>query len=83
MLILITRHFSKKYIYQIEKMTSQRKKYRFLSLLPQECISRFFFEMFYYICKATTSTDNSAFKNVQFLAVAYDMVFSNCAVGVV
>ena len=36
-------------------------KIPFLSLLPRECMSRYFFENFFHVCKANTSTDKSAF----------------------
>ena len=34
----------------------------FLTLLPRECMSRYFFETFFHVCKAKTSTDKSAFQ---------------------
>ena len=36
-------------------------KIPFLSLLPRECMLRYFFENFLHECKANTSTDKSAF----------------------
>ena len=64
MLILKARHwkvfFEKIYLSNIENdaMTS---KIPFFSLLPRECMSRYFFEIFFHVCKANTSTDKSAF----------------------
>ena len=63
MLILITKHknvFFEKYIYQILNMTSRRQK-TFKSLLPRECMSRYFFENFFHVCNANTSKDKSTF----------------------
>ena len=42
-----------------------------------------FFENIFHVCMATTSTDKSAFKNLQFLVVAYDMGVLSCAFDVV
>ena len=39
-------------------------KIPFLSLLPRECMSRYFFENFFHVCKANTSTDKNAFLKV-------------------
>ena len=36
-------------------------KISFLSLLPRECLSRYFFENFFDVCKANTNTDKSSF----------------------
>ena len=41
-------------------------------------MSRYFFENFFHVCNANTTTDKSAFKNLQFLAVMYDMGFKFC-----
>ena len=63
MFILITRHkrvfFEKIYLSNIENEVT-RSKIPFLSLLPRECMSRYFLKTF-YICNVTTSTDKSAF----------------------
>ena len=64
MLTLIARlekvFFEKMYLSNIEHdvMTS---KIMLLSLLPRECLSRYFFKTFFYVCKANTNTDKSAF----------------------
>ena len=36
-------------------------------------MSRYFFENVFHVCEANTSTAKVHFKNLQFLAVAYDM----------
>ena len=63
MLILKTRHlkvfFEKIYLSNIEHDVTTSKTL-FLSLLPQDCI-RYFFENFFHVCNANTSTDKSAF----------------------
>ena len=48
-------------------------KISFESLLPRECMSRYFFENFFHVCKVNTVQTKVHFKNLQFLAVAYDM----------
>ena len=55
----------------------------FLTLLPWECMSRYFFENFFLVCNANTSTDKVHFKKLQFLAVTYDMGFLSFAFEVV
>ena len=41
-----------------------------------------FFENFFLVYKANTSTNKSAFKHLQFLAVTYDIGFLSCAFDV-
>ena len=64
MLILITRHkkvfLEKIYLSNIEHDVTT-SKIPFLSLLPRECMSRYFFLNFFHVCNATTSTNKSAF----------------------
>ena len=88
MLILKTRHwkvfFEKIYLSNIEHDVTT-SKIPFLSLLPRECMSRYFLKTFFHVCKANTSTGKSAFskKKMQFLAVTYVMGFLRCAFDVV
>ena len=49
-----------------------RSKIPFLSLLPREHMPRDFFETFFHVCNANTST-KLHFKIMQFLTVTYDM----------
>ena len=60
-------------------MTSQRQKYRLISLLPRDCMSRYFFENFFMYAKSLPVQTKVRFKNLQFLAVAYDMGVLSCA----
>ena len=64
MLILITRHkkvfLEDIYLLDIEHDVTT-SKLPFLSLLPRECMSIYFFENFFQECEANTSTDKSAF----------------------
>ena len=65
-------------------MTPRRQKIPFLSLLPRERMSRYCFENVFLVCKANTSTDKSAMiKNLQILAVTYDIGVLICAFDVV
>ena len=53
-------------------MASRRQKYRFYHFcLRGVCLG--IFEHFFHVCKDNTSTDNSAFKKMQFLAMMYNM----------
>ena len=83
MLILITRHwkvfFEKTYLSNIEHDVTT-SKIPFLSLLPRELLSRYFFKVF-YVCYANASTDKSAFSkiaisccDVGFLSCDFDVV---------
>ena len=58
-------------------------KIPFLSLLPGECMSRYFFENFLHVCKANTSTAKVHFKNLQFTTGMFDMGVLNFAFDVV
>ena len=64
-------------------MTSRRPKYRFLSLLPRECMSRYFMKTFFMYARPIPVQTKVHFKNLQFLAVTYDIGFLNCAFDVV
>ena len=64
-------------------MTSQRQKYRFLSLLSRECMSRYFFENLFMHARPIPGQTKVHFKNLQFLAVTYDMGVLICAFDVV
>ena len=63
MAVLFKRHLKvfceKIYLSNIEQDVTT-SKIPFLSLLPQECMSRYFLKLF-HICKAYSSTDKSAF----------------------
>ena len=64
MLILITRHkkviIENIYFSNIEHDVTT-SKVPFLSLFSRECMSRYFSENFFHVCKANTSTNKSAF----------------------
>ena len=51
----------------------------FVSRLPRECMSRYFFEFFFMFTVQT----KVHFKNLQFLALTYDMGFLSFAFDVV
>ena len=73
----------KKYIYQILNMTSRRQNIPFLSLLPRECMSRYFLKTFFMYARPIPVQTKVQFKNLQFLAVTYDMGVLSCAFNVV
>ena len=56
-------------------MTPRRQKTPFLSLLPRECMSRYFWKTFFMYAMPIPVQTSVLFKNVQFLAVMYDMGF--------
>ena len=64
MLILIARlekvFFVKIYLSNTEHDVTT-SKISFLTLLPQECLSRYFSENFFHVYKAYTNTDKGAF----------------------
>ena len=64
-------------------MTSRCLKIPFLSLLPRECMSRYFLKTFFMYARPKPVQTKVHFKNVQFLAVTYDMEVLSCAFGVV
>ena len=47
----------------------------FLSLLPRECLSRYFLKTFFMYARSISIQTKVHFKKMQFLAVTYDMVF--------
>ena len=85
MLILIARHkkvIIEKYIYQIKNMTSRRQKYLFHHFcLRSVCLD--FFENFFMYARPISVQTKVHFKNLQFLAVTYDMGVLSFAFDVV
>ena len=80
MLILITRHskvfFENIYLSNIEHDVTM-SKVQFLSLLPRECMSSYFFlKTFFMYARPIPVQTKVHFKNLQCLAVTYDMGFS-------
>ena len=64
MIIEITRHlkiFLEKIYLSNREHDVMTSKVQFLSLLPRECMSRYFIGTFFHVYKANTSTDKSAF----------------------
>ena len=61
-------------------MTSKKS---FLSLLPRECMSRYFLNTFFMYAMPIPVQTKVHFKKIQFLAVTYDMGVLSCAVDVV
>ena len=55
----------------------------FLSLLPRECLSRYFFKTFFMYARSIPIQTKVHFKKLQFLAVRYDMGVLNCDFDVV
>ena len=55
----------------------------FLSLLPRECMSRYFFIFVFMYARPIPVRTKVHFKNLQFLAVTYDMGVLSCAFDVV
>ena len=70
------------YLFNIEHDVTT-SKIPFLSLLPRECMPRYFLKNFLHVCKANTVQTKVHFKNLQFLAVTYDMGVLSCAFDVV
>ena len=64
-------------------MTSRRQKYRFLSLLPRECMSRYFLKILFMHASPILVQTKVHFKKLQFLAVTYDMGVLSCVFDVV
>ena len=58
-------------------------KITFLSLLPREYRSRYFFENFFVYAMPIPVQTKVHFKNLQYLAVTYDMGFLSFAIDVV
>ena len=77
MLILIARLFEsilQKNMYLSNKEHDVTKsKISFLSLLPRERLSRYIFENFFMKARPIPKQTKVHFKNLQFLAVTYDM----------
>ena len=86
MLILITRHkkvfFEKIYLSNIEHEVTT-SKITFLALLPRKCMSRYFWKTFCIYARPIPVLTKVHFKNLQFLAVTYDMRVLSCAFDVV
>ena len=55
----------------------------FLSLLPRECMSRYFLKTFFMYAMPIPVQTKVHFKNLQFLAVTYDIGFLSFAFDVV
>ena len=72
----------KKYLSNIEHDVTT-SKIPFLSLLPRECMSRYFLKTFFTYARSIPVQTKVHFKNLQFLAVTYDMGVSSCAFDVV
>ena len=53
-------------------------KISFLLLLPRECLSRYYLKTFFMYARPIPIQTKVHFKNLQFLAVKYDMGFLNC-----
>ena len=64
-------------------MTSQGQKLPFLSLLPRECMPIYFLKTFFTYARPIPVQTKVHFKNLQFLAVTYDMGVLNFAFGVI
>ena len=86
MLILKARHqkvfFEKIYLSNIQHDVTT-SKIPFLSLLPLECMSRYFLKTFFMYARSIPLQTKVHFKNLQFLAVTLDMGVLNCALDVV
>ena len=74
--------FEKIYLSNIEHDV-ETSKIPFLSLLSRECMSRYFFENFLMHARPIPGQTKVHFKNLQFLAVTYDMGVLSCAFDVV
>ena len=64
-------------------MTSRRQKTPFLSLLPRECMLRYFLKFFFMYAMPIPVQTKAHFKKLQFLAVTCDMGFLSFALDVV
>ena len=86
MLILKTRHkkvfFEKIYLSIIEH-DATTSKIPFLSLLPRECMIRYFLKTFSKYARPIPVQTKVHFKNLQFLAVTYDIGVLSCAFDVI
>ena len=86
MLVLKARHlkvfFEKIYLSNIEHDVAT-SKIPFLSLLSRECMPRYFFFNFFMHARPILGQTKVHFKNLQFLAVTYDMGVLSCAFDVV
>ena len=58
-------------------------KIPFLSLLPPECTCDIFFKTFFMYARPIPEQTKVHFKNLQFLAVKYDMGVLSCAFDIV
>ena len=74
--------FEKIYLSNIEHDVAT-SKIPFSSLLSRECMSRYFFENIFMHARTIPGQTNVHFKNLQFLAVTYDMGVLSCAFDVV
>ena len=70
------------YLSNIEH-TVTTSKMPFLSLLPRECLSRYFLKTSFMFARPIPIQTKVHFKNLQFLAVTYDMGILNCDFDVV
>ena len=57
-------------------------KIPFFSLLPRECMPRYFFENIFHDARPIPLQTKEHFKNLQFLAVTYEMGGLSCAFDV-
>ena len=86
MLILVSRHkkvFFKNILLSNIEHDVTTSKIPFLLLWPRECMSRYFFENFFHVARPIPVQTKVHFKNLQFLAVTYDMGVLCCAFNVV
>ena len=74
--------FEKIYLSNIEHDVAT-SKIPFLSLLSRECMSRYFFEIFFMHARPIPGQTKGHLKKLQFLAVTYDMGVLSCAFHVV
>ena len=58
-------------------------KIMFLSLLPRECMSRYFLKTFFMYARLIPLQTKVHFKHLKFLAVTYDLGVLSCAFDVV
>ena len=74
--------FENLYLSNIEHDVTTSKT-PFLSLLPLECMSRYILKTFFMYAKPIPVKTKVHFKNLQFLAVTYDLGFLSFAFDVV
>ena len=72
-----------KYIYQIWNMTSRRQKHRFYHFCYGNVCLHIFLKTFYLYAMPIPIQTKVHFKNLQFLAMTYDMGFLSLAFDVV